>query len=45
MQDLVRMMAADGRLDESEKRLFALAAVKMEMSKEDLDELIDKTLS
>lgn len=45
MQDLIRMMAADGRLDESEKRLFALAAVKMNMSKDDLDQLIDTTLS
>ena len=45
MRDLVRMMAADGRLDESEKRLFALAAVKMDIPKEELDELISSTLS
>lgn len=44
MRDLIRMMAADGVLDESEKRLFALAAVKMDMSKDDLDQLIDSTL-
>lgn len=44
MQDLIRMMAADGRLDESEKRLFALAAVKMDLSKEELDQLISATL-
>ncbi|MEM9588557.1 MAG: TerB family tellurite resistance protein [Planctomycetota bacterium] len=42
--DLVQMMAADGRLDESEKRLFALAAVKMDITSDDLDRLIDETL-
>lgn len=44
MIDLVRMMAADGVLDENEKRLFALAAAKMEMSTEQLNRLLDKTL-
>ena len=44
MCDLIRMMAADGRIDETEKRLFALAAVKMELSVEDLHRLIDSTL-
>ncbi|MCO8125111.1 TerB family tellurite resistance protein [Stieleria sp. TO1_6] len=44
MVDLVRMMAADGKLDESEKRLFALAAAKMQISTERLNQLIDKTL-
>ena len=44
MRDLIRMMAADGILDESEKRLFALAAVKMELAAEDLDRLINTTL-
>ena len=29
MQDLIRMMAADGQLAEIEKELFAAAAVKM----------------
>ena len=42
--DLIRMMAADGMLDESEKRLFALAAAKMSMSAADVERLIDKTL-
>ena len=32
IRDLVRMMAADGRLDEGEKRLFALVAAMMSMS-------------
>ena len=44
MVDLVRMMAADGVLDENEKRLFALAAAKMEMSSEHLNELLDRAL-
>lgn len=44
MVDLVRMMAADGKLDENEKRLFALAAAKMEMSTEQLNQLLDQTL-
>lgn len=44
MRDMIRMMAADGHIDESEKRLFALAAVKMGMSTEHLNELIDSTL-
>ena len=40
--DMMRMMAADGKLSEIEKRLFALAAAKMGVSKTDLDALIDK---
>ena len=44
MCDLIRMMAADGVLDEGEKRLFALAAVKMDMDSADLDRLIAATL-
>lgn len=42
--DLVRMMGADGRLAESEKRLFALAAVKMGIDGEHLNRLIDAAL-
>ncbi len=44
MRDLVRMMAADGYLEESEKRLFALAAAKMSMTAADVEKLIDETL-
>ncbi|WP_182865181.1 TerB family tellurite resistance protein [Stieleria mannarensis] len=44
MIDLVRMMAADGKLDESEKRLFALAAAKMEISSEQLNHLLDQSM-
>lgn len=42
--DLMRVMAADGKLSEVEKRLFALAAAKMNVDKKELDELIDDLL-
>ena len=42
MVDLIRMMAADGHLSESEKRLFALAAAKMGFGEEKVNQLIDK---
>lgn len=42
LTDLIRMMAADGKLTEVEKRLFALAAAKMGIEKEELDGLIDR---
>lgn len=45
MRDLIRMMAADGVLDEGEKRLFALAAVKMDMDSSELNRLIESTLN
>lgn len=38
--DLVRMMAADGYLDEAEKRLFALAAAKMEITGQRLQSVL-----
>ncbi len=41
LTDLIRMMAADGKLSETEKRLFALAAAKMGIEKSELDTLID----
>ena len=44
LRDLIRMMAADGHLDESEKRLFALAAARMMLSGADVERLIDETL-
>ena len=44
MRDLIRMMAADGRLDEGEKRLFALAAAKMSISTVEIERLIDEML-
>ncbi len=42
LADLMRMMAADGKLDEVEKRLFALAAAKMGIDKAELGALIDR---
>lgn len=39
--DLMRVMAADGQLSEVEKRLFALAAAKMNVDRKELDQLID----
>ena len=42
LSDLVRMMMVDGHWDESEKRLFALAAAKMQLSPLDLDRLLNK---
>lgn len=42
LADLMRMMAADGKLDEVEKRLFALAAAKMGIEKVELEALIDR---
>ena len=44
MRDLICMMAADGKLEEGEKRLFALAAAKMSMSAADVERLIDEVL-
>lgn len=45
LRDLIRIMAADGRLDEGEKRLFALAAAKMSIAASDVERLIDETLT
>lgn len=42
LSDLVRIMAADGKLSEVEKRLFALAAAKMGIERSELDGLIDR---
>ena len=44
MRDLVRMMAADGRLDEGEKRLFALAAAKMSMDLAEVERILDEII-
>jgi uncharacterized tellurite resistance protein B-like protein len=44
MQDLIRMMGADGHLAEGEKRLFALAAARMNITDSKLDELIRSAL-
>ena len=44
LRELVPMMAADGRLQEHEKHLFAAAAAIMEITPERLDQLIDQAL-
>lgn len=44
LSDLIRMMAADGQMSESEKRLFALAAAKMNFSGDKLENLIDRVV-
>lgn len=44
MSDLVRMMAADGHLDEGEKQLFALCAARMDLNADELDEIVDSAL-
>ena len=44
MADLVRMMAADGHLDEAEKRLFALAAARMNITGDRLHQLLSSIL-
>lgn len=43
MKDLIRVMAADGHIDEGEKRLFALAAAHMELSGLQIERLITET--
>lgn len=45
IRDLIRMMAADGKLDEAEKRLFALAAARMQMTGEKLQAIIASVAS
>lgn len=45
LEDMIRMMAADGRLMETEKRLFALSAAKMGYPAEELDSLIDRLVN
>ena len=42
MSDLIRIMAADGKLSEVDKRLFALAAAKMGLERDEIDGLIDR---
>ena len=44
LRDLLRMMVADGQLPEVEKRLFATAAAVMEVSQDEVNDLIDDLL-
>ena len=41
LSDLMRIMAADGKLSEMEKRLFAIAAAKMNIDRDEIEKLID----
>ena len=41
LKELLRMMAADGSLMDAEKQLFATAAVAMDISDEELKDIID----
>lgn len=45
LKDLIRMMAADGHLDQREKKLFAVVAASMQLSNDDLHQVIDATLA
>ncbi len=43
--DLIRLMAADGQLADKEKHLFATVAAKMNLSKDDLNSVIDTVVN
>lgn len=45
LEDLLRMMAADGHLAETEKKMFATAAANMKVEQSELDNLIDSITS
>lgn len=45
LKDMIRMMAADGRMTEGEKQLFALASGVMGIESGRLNQLIDEVLN
>ena len=45
LTSVVRMMGADGELHETEKELFALIAAKMELSNNEVNEVIDRAMA
>jgi DnaJ-domain-containing protein 1 len=45
LSELVRMMAADGKLHAYEKKLFAVVASNMNISETALNEVIDRTIA
>ena len=45
LKDLIRMMAADGVMDDREKALFAHVAAVMEIEIDELHRIIDATLA
>ena len=44
LKDLLRMMAADGKITDSERQLFALASGVMKLTADRLNDLIDELL-
>ena len=44
LKELIHMMAADGELAETEKQLFATAAARMDISGDELNDIIDSIL-
>ena len=45
LKDMVRMMAADGELKETEKKLFAVVATMYEFNGAQLNQLIDEVVA
>lgn len=45
LKDLLMMMAADGKLQDREKELFGQIAAAMELTTEDLHQVIDATIA
>ncbi len=44
LEEMLRMMAADGKLADREKQLFARVAVALDMSQDEITALIDRTI-
>jgi len=44
LADLLKMMAADGMLDEGEKRLFAICAAKLGFGSQEIDSLVNRLM-
>lgn len=45
LKDMIRMMAADGALDASEKKLFAVVSTLFEVNGDQLNQLIDEVIA
>lgn len=45
LKDLIRMMAADGILDDREKEMFAQVATTLEIESDEVHRIIDATLA
>jgi uncharacterized tellurite resistance protein B-like protein len=44
LRDLIRTMGADGNLSDVEKQLFSVAAARMDLSHDELTEIIDSVV-